>query len=112
MKAPKELQESLQRLQLLEQNVQALALQKQQFQTQIFEIESALKELETAPTAYKIIGGIMVSSTPETLKKELNQKKELLELRLQNIEKQEKQIRERAKKLQEDLLASMKKESK
>lgn len=110
MKPSKELQEAIQRLQLFEQNIQAIALQKQQFQTQLFELEAALKELESATVAYKIIGGIMVSSSPALLKKELSQKKELFELRLQNIEKQEKQLKERAKKLQEEVLAGIKTE--
>ena len=49
-------------LQLIQQNLQNTLLQKQQLQKQLTEIDSALKELETSPTAYKIIGNIMVAS--------------------------------------------------
>ena len=104
-----ELQESLQRLQMIEQNVQSLAMQKQQFQAQNFEIESALKELDKTKSAYKIVGGIMIGADKTELKKELEQKKEVLDLRLKNIEKQEKQLKEKAKKLQEEVMADMKK---
>ena len=42
-------------------------------------------------------------------KKELGQKKELVEIRLASIQKQEKQITDKAKALQEELIGSMKK---
>ncbi|HSU72530.1 MAG TPA: prefoldin subunit beta [Candidatus Binatia bacterium] len=102
-------QEQLQRLQMLDQTVQQLVAQKQQFQSQLYELESALKEIMTAPQAYKIIGSVMVASNKEDLKKDLDQKKELVELRIKTFEKQETQMREKLKSLQEDVLKSMKK---
>jgi prefoldin beta subunit len=108
MSLPKEAQESIQRLQVMEQNVQALNMQKQQFQAQLFEVEGALKEIATAPVAYKIVGGIMIGVDKDALQKELQGKKELLELRVQTLEKQEKQVKEKAKKLQEEVMASVK----
>jgi prefoldin beta subunit len=102
-------QEQLQRLQLLDQNVQQLVAQKQQFQTQLYELESALKEIAHAPQAYKIIGNIMVASDKDTLKKELEQKKELVELRVKTFEKQEAQLREKLKILQDEVMKQMKK---
>ena|SRR3989338_2723148 len=103
MSSPKE-SEQMQRIQLLEQNIQAVNAQKQQFQTQLFEIDGALKELSTSPVAYKIIGGLMMATDKETLTKELTSKKELLELRIQTLEKQEKQIKERVKKFQDEIM--------
>ncbi|MEM4282099.1 MAG: prefoldin subunit beta [Candidatus Woesearchaeota archaeon] len=105
---PKETKEKIAKLQILEQNMQGLLLQKQQFQSQLFEIESALKEVEKTQRAYKIIGGIMASVDKEELKKELGQKKELLEIRLNGIQKQEKQLGEKAKALQEEVISSLK----
>ena len=109
MEAENETNEKIARLQMLEQNMQTLLMQKQQYQSQLFELESALTEIEKSQTAYKIVGGIMVSSTKEELKKELGQKKEIVELRLGSIDKQEKQFREKAKVLQEELIGSLKK---
>lgn len=103
MSSPKEA-EQMQRIQLLEQNIQAINSQKQQFQTQLFEIDGALKELSTSPVAYKIIGGLMMATDKETLTKDLTGKKELLELRIQTLEKQEKQLKERVKKVQDDVM--------
>ena len=94
----------MQRIQLLEQNIQAVNMQKQQFQTQLFEIDGALKEISTSLVAYKIIGGLMMATDKDTLTKELSSKKELLELRIQTLEKQEKQLKERSKKVQDDVM--------
>jgi chaperonin cofactor prefoldin len=50
----------------------------------------------------------MIGTDKASLQKELDGKTEILNLRLQTIEKQEKQIREKANKLQEEVLASVK----
>lgn len=99
----KETEQEIAQLQLYEQSLQNILIQKQQFQSQSLEIESALKELETTKEAYKIVGNIMVSSKKEDLKKDLESKKEVVSLRIKALEKQENQIREKAKKLQEEV---------
>lgn len=105
----KNAQESIGKLQVIEQQVQTMAMQKQQFQSQLFEIENALKELKNSKTAYKIVGNIMVLSEKEKLEKELEQKKEIADLRVANLDKEEKKLKEKAKKLQEELLSTLKK---
>ena len=109
MPASQENQEKIQQLQLIEQNLQGFLSQKQQFQAQLFELENALKELSATKQAYKIVGGIMVASDKDELKKDLTQKKEIIELRITSIEKQEKQFQEKAKSIQHEVIASMKK---
>ena len=104
----KETEQKIAQLQLFEQSLQNILMQKQQFQTQVIEIESALKELETTKEAYKIIGNIMVASKKEEIKKDLESKKEAMSLRVKTIEKQEDQIREKAKKLQEEVSKNIK----
>lgn len=95
-------EEAGQRIALIEQNLHSLTAQKQQFQAQLFELEAALKELQTTQTAYKIVGGIMMGANKEELSKELQSRKEMFELRIQTLEKQEKQLREKSKKIQEE----------
>ncbi|MBW3000023.1 prefoldin subunit beta [Candidatus Woesearchaeota archaeon] len=102
-------EDKLGQLQLLEQNLQGFLMQKQNFQAQLLEVDSALSELETTDTAFKIVGNIMVASKKEELKKDLEKKKEMLELRIKSIEKQEETLREKAKKTQEEVLQEMKK---
>ncbi len=110
MTSDKDNQEKIQQLQLLEQNLQGFLSQKQQFQSQLFELENALKEVESTKQAYKIVGGVMVAAEKEDLKKDLSGKKEIVELRITSIEKQEKQLQDKAKKIQEEVIATMKKE--
>jgi len=93
----KDTEQKIAQLQLYEQSLQNILMQKQQFQSQSLEIESALKELETTKEAYKIVGNIMVAS-----------KKETMALRIKTLEKQEKQIRDKAKKLQEEVSKKIK----
>ncbi|RMD57570.1 prefoldin subunit beta [Candidatus Woesearchaeota archaeon] len=100
--------EQVQRLQLIEQNLQALSGQKQRFQAQLYEIESAMREVDLTEKAYKIIGGIMVATEKDKLKGELSEKQELLKLRIQTLEKQEQQLKERAKKLRESVVEKSK----
>ncbi|MFH1316601.1 MAG: prefoldin subunit beta [Candidatus Woesearchaeota archaeon] len=104
----KDHQEKIQKMQLLEQNLQNLLNQRQQFEQQLAEIESALNESSDSKNTYKIIGNIMVSVDKNSLKKELNDKKEVLTLRIKAIEKQEEIMREKAKKLQEEVLSNIK----
>ncbi len=112
MDMDKETQQKISKLQMLEQNMQTFLMQKQQIQSQIMEIESALKELEKSDKSYKIIGNIMVSSDKKNLEAELKQKKEMLEIKLKSIEKQEGNIREKSQALQTEVLSSMKSEEK
>ena len=71
----------------------------------LLEIESALKELEKSDEVYKIIGNIMLSSNKEELKKELENEKNMLNLRIDSMNKQEETIREKMKKLQNEIMA-------
>ena len=104
----KETEQKIAQLQLHEQGLQNILIQKQQFQAQSIEIESALKELETTKEAYKIVGNLMVASKKEDLKKDLESKKETVNLRIKTLEKQETQIKERAKRLQEEVSKDIK----
>lgn len=104
----KEHEEKIGQLQLLEQNLQSFLVQKQQFQMQLSEVTSALENLKDSKKTYKIIANIMIDAKKEDLEKELKQKKEMLEIRLKNIEKQEESIREKSQKLQKEVLGSMK----
>ncbi len=105
----KETEEKISQLQLIEQSLQNLLIQKQQFQLQVSEIDAASKELETSEEAYKIVGNIMALGKKEDLQKDLKEKKEVVELRIKSFEKQEMQVKEKASKLQEEILKKIKK---
>ena len=104
----KETEQKIGQLQLLEQSLQTFLMQKQQFQAQLMEINSALEELKDSKEAYKIVGNIMVKSTKEELEKDLTGKREMIELRIKTLEKQENQIREKASKMQSEVVSELK----
>ena len=106
----KDTQEKITKLQMMEQNLQNLLAQRQQFTTQLAEIEGAVKELATKEPVYKLVGNILVKSEPEALKAELSQKKELVELRIKSLEKQENQMRDRSAQLKEEVMKTINKE--
>ena len=110
MDVSQETEQKISQLQMFEQSLQGFLGQKQQFQMQLVEVESALSELENTEKAYKIVGNIMVEADKKELQADLNSKKEVLELRLKTMEKQETQVREKASKLQSEILKKIKKE--
>ncbi|MBU4502939.1 MAG: prefoldin subunit beta [Nanoarchaeota archaeon] len=103
-------EEKIGQLQLMEQNLQNFIMQKQKFQTQLFEVDNALKELGLSKDkAYKIVGTVMIASKREDLIKELKEKKSVLELRIRTIEKQEKSLKDKATEMQTEIMSSLKK---
>ncbi len=104
----KETEKKISQLQMMEQSMQSFLMQKQQFQAQLVEIESALKEIEKAKEAYKIVGNIMVKGNKEDIENDLKKKKEIVELRIKTLEKQEGQIKEKASTVQEEVMKELK----
>jgi len=98
----------LKELQLLEQSSQQYVMQKQQFQAQFIEIESAINELKKTDTSYKIVGNIMVKADKKDLEKDLKEKLKMFDIRIKSLEKQEEKIKDKAKELQKEVLSEMK----
>lgn len=98
-------------LQMIEQSLQTFMMQKQQFQSQLVEIESALSEIKNTDKAYKIVGNIMIDADKEELEKDLKEKKEKVELRIQTLEKQERNLKEKASSTQAEVMKQLKKDS-
>jgi prefoldin beta subunit len=96
----KETKNKISRLQMLEQRLQALVMQKQTFQTQILESDNALGEIEGSKETYKVIGNVMVSVDKDDLKKDLTAKRDMAELKVKNLDKEENKLREEASELQ------------
>jgi prefoldin beta subunit len=102
-----ETEQGIAQLQMIEQNMQQISMQKQQFNMQLLEIESALKELKETDKCYKIIGSLMVAGNKAEIEKELSGKKEMLELRVKSVEKQEANITSKANELRMRVLKEM-----
>ncbi len=108
-KMKKETEEKIEQIQLVEQNLQNLLGQKQTFQSQLLEIENALEELtKSKDKVYKIVGSIMVLSERSDVEKYLNSKKEIIELRIKNLDKQENKLKEKVNEFQQEILKELK----
>lgn len=109
-KIDKETEQKIGQLQLMEQNLQNFLMQKQTFQTQLFEIDNALQELEKSKDkTYKIVGTVMIASKKEDIISDLKEKKSVIELRIKSLEKQEKTIKDKATQMQGDIMSQLKK---
>lgn len=97
-------QEKLGRIQLLEQTMHGILQQKQQFQMEQIELDNALKELDTAEDAFKIMGNLMIKTDKSKLQEQMKEKKELADLRLKSIEKQEKELSEQLQEMQKEAM--------
>ncbi len=103
----KETEKKIAQLQLFEQNLQNTLMQKQRFQSEDMEIENALKEIDTAEEVYKIVGNIKKKKKKEDLKKELNSKREIINIRIKNLEREEAKTKERANALQKEVIGEI-----
>jgi len=109
-KLPPQVQQRLLRLQQLQQTLQAVLTQKQQLELELTETEQALDELEKLTdeaVIYKSIGSLLVKSQRTKITTELNERKDLLNMRIGVLGKQEERLRSQVKdlqtKLQQDL---------
>ena len=103
----KDTEKKIGQLQMMEQSINTFLMQKQQLQAQLIEMDSALKELKNTENAYKIVGNIMIKSKKEDLEKDLTSKKEAIELRIKTLEKQETQMKDKSKTLQEEVMKKL-----
>ncbi len=98
--------QKLQEIQILEQNIQNIMMQKQSFDFELSETLSALKEIENSgDEVYKVVGQLMIKSNKEKIKEELSNKEKLIELRVSSLEKQEKSFSENLEKLRDEMLS-------
>lgn len=108
-----EIAKKIQELQTLEQNIQGFLAQKQGLQVELQELQNALDELsKSSGEVYKILAGAMIKTTKDTLIKELNEKKKILEMRFQAFEKQEAILDDKSSKLRDEINQAVKKENK
>lgn len=100
---PPWLREQLTRLDNLQQNLQSVALQKQQVDAELTDAEKTLEELKDVPPEeqiYKYVGSLLVKVTKEAIMKELEEKKDISSTRTLVLNKQESRLKENIKELQ------------
>ena len=98
-------EKKIQELQILEQNLQNILLQKQAFQIELRETQAALKELEkSGEEVFKIIGQLMIKTDKKEMKEELFNKEKIIGLRIKSFEKQENTLSEKLDRLEKEVL--------
>ena len=100
---PPALREQLARYDQMQQNLQAVLIQKQQVELELSETEKALEELGKAADSeaiYKFVGNLLLKVEKGDMVKELTEKKELATTRKLVLAKQEGRFRENLKDLQ------------
>lgn len=103
---PPYIKEKITRLDQIQRTLSAVITQKQEVDSQLFEITRALEEISKLPDdaeIYKSIGAYLVKSSKSEAKKELEEKKQLYQARKEIVEKQEKKLREDFLALQKEI---------
>ena len=110
MENQQNLQEQLNQFQQVQQQAQAIAMQKQTVEIQMNESKKALDELsktEDYQEVYKTAGPLLIKTTKADSEADPKDSIEMLELRKKTIEKQEKRITSKLEELQTNLQSAM-----
>ena len=103
-------QNKIQELQMLEQNLQNLLMQKQAFQIELSETNAALGEIEkSGDEVFKIVGNIMIQAEKSKMIDELKEKQKVLDMRTNSLDKQESEMTSQLEKLRDEVMKTMKK---
>lgn len=93
-------QEKVQQIQFLEQNLRSISMQKRAFSMELSENDSAIKAInDSTDKIYKVIGQLMIVSDKDKTLEELEQKKSLIQTRIEALARQEEMIQKELLKL-------------
>ena len=106
----KNVQQLLGQAQLYQQQMQSILNQKELISMQVMEIDKALEALETTKEkdVFKISGPILIKTGKILVKKELNEKKEAISLRIKSLEKGENRLKAQIEELRARLSKNIK----
>ncbi|AKB50036.1 Prefoldin beta subunit [Methanosarcina barkeri str. Wiesmoor] len=103
---PPQIQNQIAQLQQIQQQIQALAMQKSQVEAMQKESKMALDELGRLAddaVVYRNVGELVIKTSKEESITKLKDREETLSLRLQSISRQEERLTSRFKQLQEQI---------
>ncbi|UCD20898.1 MAG: prefoldin subunit beta [archaeon] len=108
------IQNPMEQLQLAEQNMQNITLQKQVFQMELVETNNALEELKNVKNeeVFKVVGSVMVKTDKKKVTEDLKKKSQVLDLRMKALEKQEEDLKQKIIKIRSEILKKTKVEKK
>lgn len=110
MDIPPELKDKLAQYQNLKSSVQAFMVQKQEIMQRMNEVEDAINSLEkySEGRIYKISGPILIETNKENSMAKLKEEKEVSDVRIKAIERQEVKLKEMVSKLESEIQTAIK----
>jgi prefoldin beta subunit len=112
MEMSPKLQNQIAQYQSIQQQLQMVMTQRNQYSLQLEEVERALEELgKTKPESaiYKNVGSLLIKvENLEDLKKELGEMKDTLGIKVKSMERQEGQLKERFEALRTEITSQLK----
>lgn len=107
---PPQVQNQLAQLQQVQQQAQALMQQKGQVELLLKETEKALEELqktEDDAVVYRAAGELLIKAKKDEVAKDLEEKKDSLDIRLKTLARQEERIQAKFTQLQDQIKQSI-----
>jgi len=103
IKLTPEAQQILVEMQTLQQQLQAVLIQKESLNLQDIEMDKALDEMKKSKEkeVFKAVGPVLIKAAKEEVEKEFAEKKELIGVRLKSLKKQEDRLKDKMKESQE-----------
>jgi len=114
MDIPQNVQHQLNQFQQLQQQAQAVTVQKQNVDIQIQETESALEELKKTDSkteVFKTAGSLLIKVDRDEVNEELEEKLETLKLRAKTMARQEERVLKKLQEMQTSIQQSMEAQS-
>jgi len=108
---PPQIQQQFGMFQQLQQQLQQISSQKMQYEMTVRETKRAVEELDTikeGAAVFSSVGTVMIQKDKESVKAELTEKIDSLELRISSLDKQEKTMTAKATQLQQQIEAALK----
>ncbi|MFN3803606.1 MAG: prefoldin subunit beta [Pyrobaculum sp.] len=103
---PPSLQDLANRFNQAQTQLQNVLLKKQQYEAELKEVEKAIMEIEKLSQdakVYKSVGNFLLQVDRDAALQELKDRKELLELHVKTLTKQESMLREQLERLREEI---------
>jgi len=109
-RVPPEVQQQIVKLQQLQAQLNQVLAEKSVLEQELREVSRALEVLKDIPEdgeVFRVAGHLLVRIKKSDAEKELNERKELIELRLKTLEKQESLLRQQISDLQSKIQRSL-----
>jgi len=100
------LNKKLEEFEALRQTYLALLYQKQKIEEELLEVDNAIKELENMKNeenVFVMIGNVLIRKNRDSVMNELKERRDVLDIRIKSLDKQEVQLRERLTNLQNEI---------